>query len=142
MNQEAIVVPKAKPRTKRAVAIADGSDPSGPLKLKQTEKAKMQRMYQKLNEISQQLNDSIARINDDSLQQMIPHFLIRRAEQQLLWIRGEESALASILTESRCQNALAVIEKVKEKLTAATKVSTSLDTVIEKAVEHSKTEKE
>ena len=40
LSQEAIVVPKAKPRPKRAVTIADASDSNGPPKLKTGEKRK------------------------------------------------------------------------------------------------------
>ena len=137
MSQEAIVAPKAKARPKRAATIADVSEDNGPPMLKCGEKSKIKRLSQSFKELIQKMSVSIKRITDEHLQEMVPKWVIDKAKQQLLLIQSEESAAAIVLHGNRCQDALDMIQKGKEKLAAATKVSQSLENMIAEAVEHS-----
>ena len=136
MSQEAIVAPKAKARPKRAATIADVSEDNGPPMLKCGEKSKIKRLSQSFKELIQKMSVSIKRITDEHLQEMVPKWVIEKANQHLLLIQSEESAAAIVLEGNRCQDATDMIQKGKEKLTAATKVSQSLENMIEEAVEH------
>ena len=135
MNQEAIVaLPKkakvtAKP--KRVDAIADVSDKLPPM-LEAWERMKLQKLSQNLKDMSQRMTASIDLVtHSPALQEMVPEYVINKADQHLLLIQGVRSAIDVALDALRSQMLIA-----EGELATASTVVQSLDNRIQEAVIH------
>ena len=135
MNQEAIVaLPKkakvtAKP--KPVDAIADVSDKLPPM-LEAWERAKLQKLSQNLKDLSQRMTGSIDIVtHSPALQEMVPEYVINKAEHHFLLIQAVRSAIDVALDALRSQMLIA-----EGELATASTVVQSLDNRIEEAVIH------
>lgn len=90
--------------------------------------------------MSQKLIASIARIKGEALEGMVPKYVINKADQHLLLIQGERSAIDIALHHLRVQDYPSMKKSAKDKLAAATKVARSLENVIEEAIVHKATD--
>ena len=87
--------------------------------------------------MSQKLIASIARIKGEALEGMVPEYFINKADEHLLLIQGERSAIDIALHHLRLPAGMK--QSAEDKLAAATTVAQSLDFMIEKAIVHKAT---
>ena len=95
----------------------------------------LQKLSQKLKDMSQKLTASIARIKGEALEGMVPEYIINKAEEHLLLIQGVRSDIDIALHELRSQ-----MLSAEGKLATAEKVGRSLDNLILEAIDHKTTD--
>ena len=86
--------------------------------------------------MSQKLTASIARIKGETLEGMVSEDIIDQADEHLLFIKGERSAIDIALHRLHVHCYQDIKQSAEDKLATATKVAQSLDLMIRKAIVH------
>ena len=100
------------------------------------ERMKLQKLSQNLKDMSQRMTASIDLVtHSPALQEMVPEYVINKADQHLLLIQGVRSAIDVALDALRSQMLIA-----EGELATAEKVARSLDNLILEAIDHKTTD--